>query len=323
MKKVLTILIIAVLLIGCKNDKKSSSDETVEISLRQEWFPSACYSGDILASKLALKDDKLKINVQQGSEELDPIKMVLSGEDQVGVSSLDRIIQANSKGADLVAIGVVNYKSPTCFITLKKNTFSTIEDFKKYKVGVFTGNNTEMIYKLLLDKVGISRDEINEVEAGWDLNSFINSIYEVRPSFVYDELVSLDSQEIEYNVMYPSDFDVNFIGPVYFVKKAELANNREAYKKFISYTKKGWDLALSNPENAIAELKKYSNDIDTSRELKSLIKGAEYFKGEEGKILYVSQKTILEMGDNLVKLGLLKNKEEILKSIDLTLLNNE
>jgi ABC-type nitrate/sulfonate/bicarbonate transport system substrate-binding protein len=320
MKKILMILIVQFVILGCKDDKKTSND-LVEINLRQEWFPSACYAGDIIASKLALDDENFSINVQQGSEELDPIKMVLSGEDQVGVSSLDRIIEANNKGADLLAIGIVNYKSPTCFVTLKNNEFSSVQDFKKYKVGVFTGNNTEMIYQLLLEKANISRKEIDEVEAGWDLNSFINSVYEVRPSFVYDELVSLDTQEISYNVLYPSDFEINFIGPVYFMKKSELKDNRVAYKKFINYVKVGWKLALSNPEEAIAELKKFSNDIDVSRELKSLIKGQEYFKGENGETLKATKSTILEMGENLVKLGLLNNKEEILNSIDLTLID--
>lgn len=263
------------------------------------------------------------MNVREGSEELDPIKMVLSGEDDIGVSSLDRIIEANNKGADLVAIGIINYKSPTCFITLKKNKFSSIEDFKKYKVGVFTGNNTEMIYQLLLDKAGISRSDINEVEAGWDLNSFINDIYEVRPAFVYDELVSLESQNIEYNTLYPSEFDVNFIGPVYFMKASRLKNNREKYKNFISYTIKGWNEALDNPEEAIVILKQFSNDINSERELKSLKKASDYFRGENNQTLYASKETILEMGDNLVKLGILKNKNDILKSIDLSLVTNE
>src|SRR5690606_14970347 len=140
------VLLITILFTGCQENKKKNKDNTpYEISLRQEWFPSACYAGDLIASKLASKSNDIIINVREGSEELDPIKMVLSGEDDIGVSSLDRIIEANNKGADLVAIGIINYKSPTCFITLKKNKFSSIEDFKKYKVGVFTGNNTEMI----------------------------------------------------------------------------------------------------------------------------------------------------------------------------------
>lgn len=324
MRKLTIILLVAILMTGCKNDEKSTNESKIyEISLRQEWFPSACYTGDLLASNLATSSKDIRIKVRQGSEELDPIKMVISGEDQVGVSSLDRIIEANNKGANLVAIGAVNYKSPTCFVTLKKNELNSIEDFKKYKVGVFTGNNTEMIYQLLLQSTNISRDEIDEIEAGWDLNSFLNSVYEVRPSFVYDELVSLESQNVEYNVLFPEDYNIQFIGPVYFVKQTELNQNRDRYKEFLKYTINGWQQALKQPENAINELKKYSDDIDESRELKSLKKGIEYFQGENNQTLNVTKETILKMGENLVKLNILEEKEEIFKSIDLTLLPYE
>lgn len=324
MKKITSLILILILFIGCKGDNKGKNEsKSYELSLRQEWFPSACYAGDLIASELASKSQDFRIIVREGSEELDPIKMVLSGEDDIGVSSLDRIVEANNKGAGLLAIGVVNYKSPTCFVTLKKNQLSEVEDFKKYKVGVFTGNNTEMIYQLLLNKYNINREDINEIEAGWDLNSFINGVYEVRPSFVYDELVSLEAQNIKYNVLYPSDFDINFIGPVYFTRATELENNREKFKKFIDYTKKGWSKATNNPQKGIDLLKEFSNDIDTNREFKSLVKAKEYFSGEDGKILFVSENKILEMGKNLVKLGIIENENDIFKSIDLSLVTNE
>lgn len=324
-KKLWSLLILILLITSCKqsNNKTNTTSQIREISLRHEWFPSACYAGDIEAADLAKLEDDISIDINIGSEELDPIKMIISGENNVGISSLDRVIEANNKGANLIAIGVVNYISPTCFITLKKNEFNKVQDFKKYKVGVFTGNNTEMIYELLLKTKGISRNDINEVEASWDLNSFINDIYEIRPSFIYDELVSLDIQNIEYNVLYPSDFGVDFIGPVYFTTRKIYDNNKPILKKYLKLTAKGWKNAIENPKKSIKKLKVFSNDIDVTRETKSLIKGSSYFLGENDIPLYVSDERIIKMGENLVDLGILKEAKDIYNSIDLSLLPNK
>lgn len=324
-KSLLKLFVLILLVSSCgKPNKKTGTSTTItNISLRQEWFPSACYAGDIEAAELAELNENISIEVHIGSEELDPIKMVISGENNIGISSLDRVVEANNKGADLIAIGVVNYISPTCFISLEKNRLTEIQDFKNYKVGVFTGNNTEMIYELLLKSKGIDRKEINEIEASWDLNSFINDIYEIRPSFIYDELVSLDLQDIKYNVLYPSDFGVDFIGPVYFTKKEFYNNNKDLLKRFLKITIEGWKNAIDNPEKSIKKLKNFSKDIDETREVQSLIKGSPYFLGENGKPLFVSDDKIMKMGKNLEDLGILSEAGAIYESIDLSLLPYE
>lgn len=299
------IFLLLLLLYSC-NDKDKVKEITT-VSLREEWFPSACYAGDMIALNEYSKKNNIKIIVEPGAEDVDPVKLVISGSNNFGVAGADRILSANNKGADLVVIGVINYKTPTCFLSLKKKNIKTPADFKDAIVGVMTGNNTEYVYQSLLKKSNIDRKSIKEVEAPFDLLTFITGNYDVRPAFVYDEPVSLDIQNIEYNIVKPEDYNVNFIGPVIFSQRNYIENNKEIIQKFINSLCNGWQTAISNPEKAIKYLKEYDKNIDYDRELKSLIKGNEYFQGEDNKPLFLSEPRWNLFVNELLDLNLITN----------------
>lgn len=317
MRKVIIIIFVATLLIGCKNDKKSNSELT-KVSFIQEWFPNANYAGELLAMYEFGEAEGLDIEVQAGSYDIDPIKMVISGANEFGIVSADRLIEANEKGAELVAIAIANYKSPTCFISKKSVPLSSLSDFNNRKVGVLTGTNTELIYEFLKRKSEFKPKE--EIEIPFDLNTFLLGEYDIRPAFAYDEPVSLDLQNIEYNILYPEDFDVNFLGTVYFCKAELIDKNPEIVQSFVNSLKKGWAEAFLDQEKSIEYLKKYDSEIDSKREKISLEKALPYFKGENDRILWASENTWKQTASILIKKGKIKSFE-FSENVDYSFLN--
>jgi NitT/TauT family transport system substrate-binding protein len=99
------------------------------VELRQEWFPNANFAGEVSASKRFAKDEKIQLKVVPGAEDVDPIKVVLSKGADFGVVGGDLLVAAVAKGAPLVAIGVVNVKSPTCFLVKAKSGIKSPADF--------------------------------------------------------------------------------------------------------------------------------------------------------------------------------------------------
>lgn len=299
----LIILLICVIGLSCSN--QDQDNEYRNVSLRQEWFPYSGYAGEVIAINETDTLFKININLEAGSDNIDPIKLVISGENDFGVVSADRILTANDKGAELVVIGVINYKSPTCFIAMDNLIFETPYDFIGKKIGVLTGTNTELVYKALKLRYSIRDNDIKEVEIPFDLNTFINHIYDVRPAFIYDEPVSLDMKNIKYKIIDPADFNVNFIGTVYFTRKSFVQENPEVVKSFVYALAKGWEEALAKPDKAIKYLKSFDSDINIARETESLIKGKSYFEGEDRLILYASEKQWKKMAEDLIQLGII------------------
>ena len=66
--------------------------------LQREWTANAEFAGDVWASKVGEKHG-INLDVREGSEVIDPIKMVRTNAAQFGVASSDRVLHENSGGA--------------------------------------------------------------------------------------------------------------------------------------------------------------------------------------------------------------------------------
>ncbi|MEM6719196.1 MAG: ABC transporter substrate-binding protein [Bacteroidota bacterium] len=325
MKKLKNFLLLAIIFIAfssCEKQKntKKSDNQLAAISLRQEWFPYAGYAGELMAVNETAEKNGLVITLESGSDNIDPIKLVTSGANDFGVASADRILTANEKGADLVAIGVINHNSPTCFIAKKDNNILSPKDFQGKTVGILTGTNTEYVYKALKKKLNLDETSIKEIEIPFDLGTFISGAYDVRPAFIYDETVSLDMQGIDYSVIEPKDFGISFLGTVYFTTKKTIEERPEIVQAFVNSMAEGWDLAIKKPEKAITYLKTYDNSIDEKRELASFKKGIDYFKGKDNLVLSSDISSWNSMANILKDLDVLK-KFDISQSVNNTFIN--
>jgi NitT/TauT family transport system substrate-binding protein len=306
---------------GCNDKKNDKKTKLTKVSLRQEWFPNSNYAGALMAKNEFAKSNGLDISIESGSDQIDPIRLVIEGHNTFGDASADKILSANEKGADLVIIGVVSYNSPTCFLAKAEKKILTPKDFEGKTVGILTGTNTEYVYRTLVKKEALNTKKIKEVEAPFDLNSFVTAnAYDVRPAYIYDEPVSLDLQKIKYTVIEPKNYGVKFLGTVYFTTRQNVLKNPEIVQAFVNSVADGWAAAIKSPEKAIEFLKEYDKTIDTTRELLSLRKGLDYYKGKDNKILWADISDWEEMIQSLQELKVIKTVN-LGKTIDTTFLH--
>jgi ABC-type nitrate/sulfonate/bicarbonate transport system substrate-binding protein len=80
-------------------------------------------------------------------------------------------VAAVAKGAPLVAIGVANVKSPTCFLVKSNSGIKSPADFVGKRVGILAGTNTERVYQLMMKRAAIDRAKIKEVQVPFELQT--------------------------------------------------------------------------------------------------------------------------------------------------------
>lgn len=319
MKKLLFILLASLTILSCNNN--STTSKSRDISLRFDWIPTMSFAGDIVAMNNFASAEGVKLILHPAGEGLDPIKMVISDVDNIGIVGLDKLLLANEKGANLVAIGIVDNVTPTVFMSRKENNIITPQDFIGKKVGVQSGGATEFVYRSLINKLKIDESKINEIQIGFDMKPFVDGQYDVRPGFIFDEAVFLDINNIEYNLIEPKKYGLNYPGRVYFAKKDFIEKNPELIQKFINTVAHGWEYALNNPDTAIAQLQKFEPKIDYQREFKGLVKAKEYFSGFQNKILMPDTSAINDMIENLSTLNIIKSKPKLAEYFNLNFVN--
>ena len=278
-----------------KNDKK----QTI-VRLQQQWFPNSGFAGEIFAKEKTDSKYDIQLEVLPGSDLIDTKQIVKLGEAEFGVAGAEQIMQANEKGANLVIVGVINYKSLACFISKQNKNIKKPEDMVGHKIGTMEGSPVDLIYQALKKKKNLEISKNDEIPTGWVLTGFIQDKYDVYPAFINDEPITLKQKGIIVRIIEPSIYDINFIGTVYFCKKQLVDCCPNVVQSFVNAIADGWDMTIKNPEEAIALLKKYDQNIDEKKEIESLIEGMDYYKGEGGELLYTKKATWNEM-ENLLK----------------------
>lgn len=304
MKKLILILIsLTFAFSSCQNKPENAND----ISLRFDWTTNMSFVGDVVGMNQFAEDNNLTLTCLQAGEGIDPIRMVLSGSDQFGITTFDKLLAANEKGADLVALGFINDVSPTVFLTLENVEFNDPTDFEGKTVGIMPGGSTEFVYRGFIEKTDVDVSKVNEIPASFDLQGFLNRLYDVKLAFIYVENIALDEQGVEYNMIEPRNFGVNFPGRVYFATQSYVENNPDLTQRFINTVIQGWEASFENPDEAIRQLKEYDNSLSIERERKSFDKGVSYFNGHDGQLLMVDESKLGEMVNLLIDVELISN----------------
>lgn len=300
-------LIVAAALSSCTSKAPQQASLPV-VELRQEWFPNANFAGEVSAAKRFAQTERIQLKIVPGAEDVDPIKVVLSGGADFGVVGGDLLVAAVAKGAPLVAIGVANSKSPTCFLVKAKSGIKGPADFPGKRVGILAGTNTERIYQLMMKRAGIDRKKVKEIQVPFELQTFVLGQYDVRPAFIYDEPVSLEQQGIPYEMIDPAKYGVNFTGTVYFTRRDVLETKRPLAEALIKSLVKGWTYTLANADESLSDVLAAYPSLKRDRESRSLQLALPYFSGENGKPLMASAETWQAMISGLEEIGVIAPK---------------
>jgi len=279
----LALLIFASLTLGACTDAGQS--ENPDVSFRFDWFTSVSFCGEVWGMQEYAEKNDLDLTLNPGSGTTEPIKLVVSDSDDFGAISAVKFLEAVDKGANIVAIGMINQLSPTVFLSKKKTGIETPQDWVDKKVGILPGGATEHVYRSLLKEVGISSSQLTEVTVPFGIDTFVAGEYDVRPAFIYDEPVSLEMKNIEYNMIEPKKYGINYVGRVYFTTEKMVKENPDVVQKFIDTMGKGWRSALKSPPVAAKRLKKFDSETDSTRVVTSLQKATNYFRPKGDSLL--------------------------------------
>jgi ABC-type nitrate/sulfonate/bicarbonate transport system substrate-binding protein len=273
--------------------------------LQREWTANAEFAGDVWATSIGESHDTA-LEVREGSEIIDPIKMVRTGAAQFGVASSDRVLRENENGASLVVLAAASYRSPVVFLTQPPLAINSPRDFKGRRIGIQAGTNTELVFRALIATVPIAASDMTVVESGWGITNFETKTLDVIGAFAYDEPIQLDAKEVPYHTIDPQVFGVQFVGTVYFTTRSLVDRDPKLVQSFVASIVDGWRAALDHPSEAIDMLARRFPTIDKTKELKSLQAGKPYFQGEDGKLLYASKERWDMMAKQLISLRVLK-----------------
>jgi NitT/TauT family transport system substrate-binding protein len=213
--------------------------------------------------------ENLDVKFEMGSPELNPVKMVASGQNTLGVlGGPDTLLVARSKGQPLEAISVIHRNSNfPCLITLKKSGITTLQQLQGKKIGFFYGHISTDVLHNLLHKNNI---KYSEVDVGFDYNQLIAGKIDAEWAFTVTAGMDLPAKGVEINIISPADYGITTQGYTIFATDNTIKGQPDVLLRFLRATLRGVKDTVENPEEANKSLLRRDPKLDEALSLRRL-----------------------------------------------------
>jgi NitT/TauT family transport system substrate-binding protein len=295
------------------------------INVRLKWMHQAQFAGLYCADQSGYYAEQgIEVVLNAGGQDLNAIRQVLNGTDDIGVWGADQIMIARGQGLPVKAIGVVYQHTAGCFLCLEKSGIKKFEDIEGKRVGTQIGTDMETIYKALVAINGVDRAKVKEQNVTFNFDLFLSGQLDVWPSYVVNEPYLAKQRGVPVTLIRPEENGLNIYGDTLFCTEDFLKNHADLARKFLIATRKGWGWALNHPAEA-SKLCLLYDDTLSSEHQEHIITTSKplIFPRGKGKILEMSNDGWLELRKVLKDQKLLEKDVSVTEVFNNTLLEKE
>jgi NitT/TauT family transport system substrate-binding protein len=234
-----------------------------KVSFRLSWVHDLAYAGLYLAKDNGyFEREGLDVKLEPGGFGLDPIKQVATGSDQFGIAGAGNLLVARAQSVPVVAVGIYFQRTGVAYLTHKESGITTFKQFKGKRVGVQTGTDTDVLYRALLVKNGMTSKDVREVPIQYDMAPFLNNLIDVLPGYITNQPITLRGKGIEVNVISADSEGLQIYGSVFFTSERIINERPDLVERCIRALQHGWKDAFENKDQAIAAARRWAPDFD-------------------------------------------------------------
>ncbi|MBT5021305.1 ABC transporter substrate-binding protein [Candidatus Woesearchaeota archaeon] len=293
-----------------KNSKVAKTIEPVEkISVR---LPIPFIDGGFGPFYLAIdkgyfEEEGLDVTYNFGSAEANPIKMVITGQDEIGfIGGPDTLLVARSKGHSVKAFALYHrYSDFPVLITTKESGITRVDQLDGKKVGFYYGHISTDVLRNLFRKENV---DVEEVDIGVSLNQLLAGQIDAQWWFRIPAEVVLPAKNVDVNIIIPNEYGINTHGYTFFTTEKILEENPKMLKNFMRAIIKATEYANEHPDEATLSIISRDNQLNYEIELEKLkLYNEVTVNPKELPIGYISEEILKETYARLEEEGVIKN----------------
>lgn len=301
---------ICIVIIVCCWLSRSYAEESPQLDtvyLQLRWHHQFQFAGYYAAiEKGYYADEGLNVHLRSGDPTRQPVGEVLSGNAQYAEGNSE-ILYHRLKGQPLVALAAIFQHSPSVLISLKSSGIRSVHDLIGKKVMLANRDeDADFLTMFLNEDIPISMVDI--IPSSYQLDDLISGKVDAFNSYITNEPYYLKSKNIEYNLIEPGTYRIDFYSDILFTSEAELKNHPQRVEAMRRATLKGWQYAMDHPEEIIELLKTKYQVAKTRDHLR--FEAAEIRKliiPDLVQIGHMNPERWKHMADTFVKAGLVNN----------------
>ena len=264
----LSLFAIAAASMACGSEKQSTSVEK-KLKLVLDWTPNTNHTGLYVAmDKGYYKDAGIELEIVQPTEDGAEV-LVASGKADFGISFQDTMAGALSKDSPLPikAVAAITQHNTSGIMSRKGDGITTPKGLEGKKYATWDLPIEKAILKNVVEKDGGDFAKVELIPSTVTDEVSALSAKQIDAVWVYYGWAGISAKEKGFDFDYFAFKDINstfdYYTPVLITNDDMIKNNSDTVKKFLEATKKGYEFAAGNPQDAAEILLKYAPEIDS------------------------------------------------------------
>jgi hypothetical protein len=264
----LSLFAIAAASMACGSEKQSTSIEK-KLKLVLDWTPNTNHTGLYVAmDKGYYKDAGIELEIVQPPEDGAEV-LVASGKADFGISFQDTMAGALSKDSPLPikAVAAITQHNTSGIMSRKGDGITTPKGLEGKKYATWDLPIEKAILKNVVEKDGGDFAKVELIPSTVTDEVSALSTKQIDAVWVYYGWAGISAKEKGFDFDYFAFKDINptfdYYTPVLITNDDMIKNNSDTVKKFLEATKKGYEFAAGNPQDAAEILLKYAPEIDS------------------------------------------------------------
>ncbi|SDW82168.1 diguanylate cyclase (GGDEF) domain-containing protein [Marinobacter mobilis] len=224
--------------------------ESVTLQLR--WLHQFQFAGYYMAQEKGFYSDAgLEVSLLEGGPQAQrPIDDVLSGQVDFAVTGSGVVIERMA-GQPVVALAAIMQTSPIVWITRADAGIRSPRDLLGRRVMVLPPPESAELLTVFL-REGLPLDALELVPTSYQLDDLIEGRVDAFDGYISNEPYALEQQGVDYFLIDPRDYGINFYNDVLVTSEALTERNPGLVQRFTDASLRGWEYALSHQEETIA-----------------------------------------------------------------------
>ncbi|MCA9945279.1 MAG: ABC transporter substrate-binding protein [Anaerolineales bacterium] len=258
-KKLIFLFFIIFLFTGCQTDEPSTLREMTFMAGFRPQANLPFVGAYVAQEKGFFNEEGLAVTIEHSAGGGEHLQLLAAGEVQVTTQDAAVLLQRRADpGLPLVSIGLIGQRGQQAFVALADSGLSSPTDWAGHTVG-FKGTPPPDLYALLAAN-GLSADDIELVNVGFDPRTLTEGLVDVYPVFKSNEPNLIRGWGFDVVQWEAADFGVPTLGLTYVATEDLIESNPDLLQSFMTAVLRGIEYAQAHPEEAVDIVLQYAGE---------------------------------------------------------------
>lgn len=228
--------------------QQNGAVQVIDVQLRwKHQFQFAGYYAAIAQGYY--REEGLEVRLHEGGPNITPVEEVLSGRAQYAEANSE-LLYARLHGKPLVALAVIFQHSPSVLLARTDQGVRTVHDLIDKPVMLMDAQ-TDADFLAMFRSEGMPLEKMQLLPSSYQVEDLANGKVTAFNSYLTNEPFYLQQRGVDYNVISPVTYGIDFYSDILFTTQAEIDEHPQRVEAFRRATLRGWRYAMDNPEKII------------------------------------------------------------------------